>query len=97
MARNPRTAVDAQLASNRKLVAIHAKSQDHLDQMRAKAVVRSMANVAQVQVGGAARNVLAGMLPVTVSPKARRLLAQHVGDLTVIKGIAAARKAGVPQ
>ena len=34
MARNPRTAVDAQLASNRQLVAIHAKSQMQLDQMR---------------------------------------------------------------
>jgi hypothetical protein len=95
MARNPRTAVDAQLASNRELVAIHAKSQMQLDQMRVKAVVRSMANAAQVQAGGAARNALASMLPVTASPKTRRQLAQYVGILTIAKAIAADRKAGV--
>jgi hypothetical protein len=66
-----------------------------LDQMRAKAVVRSMANAALVQAGGAARNARAGMLPMTASPKARRQLAQHVGDLTMMKAIAAARKAGL--
>jgi hypothetical protein len=78
-------------------VAVHAKSQMQLDQIRARAVVRSMANAALVQAGGAARNALAGMLPATASPKARRQLAQHVGDLTIMKGVAAARKAGVLQ
>ena len=95
MARNPRTAVDAQLASNRQLVAIHAKSQMRLDQIRMDRVARSTAENTLIQAGGVARNVFAGLLPLETSHKVRRELARHVEPFTTLKTLRADAKARV--
>src|SRR5687767_11575509 len=95
MARKPRTVIDAQLAGNRELRQIHARSQMRLDQMRMGAVARATAANALVQAGGVARNVLAGALPLETSPKVRRQVAQHVGAFTTVKALRADAKARV--
>jgi spore coat protein CotF len=87
--------VQAQLATNRKLVAIHAEAQMRLDRVRMDAVARATTANALMQAAGAARNVLTGMLPATSAPKVRRQLAQHLDTFTVLKTLRAAEKARV--
>ena len=57
--------------------------------------VPNVTNSAAILTAGAVRNIVGGMLPLTVAPRARRHLAQHVSDITVAKAIAADRKARV--
>jgi hypothetical protein len=62
---------------------------------RGTAVVRNVTSSATILAAGVVRNVAAGMLPLTTTPKVRLQLAQHVSAMTIAKAITAGRAGDV--
>ena len=70
--------VVSQLASDRELLKIHARSQMRLDQMRADTAVRSMVETAGILATGAQRNVILGtILPAAMAAAESRRLRRN--------------------